>query len=1151
MTNLRKQNECGLSLIDVMIGLMLSAIVALIAASYAASATQHARRNSDHVFAFAKAQAILEELRAVAESGETTDASELDRFDDGSSHEFSLTLETKPASTDLVDPDAPASGNHTEGNRWRYARRITVKPFVGLDTRDLRIVTVRIFLYDPDDEPGTEIANISTVVRTLSDAFPPSQVFDVYLVALENVPGWWVNLGSLKPFVQASLRDVMARNPGLELRTHWITKSGFGRNPQYAPYFNDAVDSETAIPSVYFYPGRMPTGSAVEHYYVPERVQARVNVDGTITNDYDIDDNPLPYTLADQFNHAMRLPDAEALFDARVAEGLEDPETPTWRIFLERLNTEPDRYRNAIIVNLHGELLPMPALRNYSDAAREPVAHSGVRVVTHPEKLRFTRDNAVPANSDDVRLRVYSYKTDPTTGPEQLAVPIVVEIPGLDLDDDVNGLISADPTVLVGRITGGLDLNPVDGDRDEYEALDLAPVVVGKGPYVASYAGEMYARVYTEPASASRPVTTVFELHGSPLVTPLVSLGGLYTKSRLYGMEYVPCSTEAGNDFSTTLATDGLNPKNTARWVISIPSSMLGNADRRLQVVTRIGSGSGGDFQEDDAVFSTGVMYPTASRHEPENVSNTYAWFAASPEAVPVTERYQFQGDPRHCPYADLKDGGSSFPNGYNWYHDDFQSASGNAMSAWPGFSSGRIKNNGNDSDDGWEGRLEIDLPRFFQILRGGLVESETLYTSMTGWSYYYMGIGNEIGYDTANGFPNSIPVAGEPFGAPGTTGYEQSITSDGSTWGAGVKHVRAAGGGSYWWGMPWLGELYPDSAYVSDWRDTGNLPAGDDAGEFYRDRRQDMTSNLPVGTALRPAQRRTQQEGCTTFFNTGTSAATFHHKGKDGQTGALTAVGAEVAEDFRIPLPSTTAISRPFLTATNGDGGIGDEFNYNTEYPKYTLTQRDMYYDHTSGSTGSALIEVVNPGGTKSGFQLVHGIDRTLESGSAFIARYSIATLIHGYFRGSDPGLARPLSLLPRLDIRDPTAISDLANPATITIKWRTEWLRWDGLDYSRTQSAVPSEPESSLEYRLLYSDDSGNTWRHMQDNSPAVAGRRPSNASLLLADANAGANESYTWNTPFVTIPEGSYVIRVEAWRVGSALHQSYHQERIFIDR
>ena len=41
-----------------------------------------------------------------------------------------------------------------------------------------------------------------------------------------------------------------------------------------------------------------------------------------------------------------------------------------------------------------------------------------------------------------------------------------------------------------------------------------------------------------------------------------------------------------------------------------------------------------------------GVMYPTPM--SPDNLSETYSWWASTKEAVPATERSQFLGDPRH-----------------------------------------------------------------------------------------------------------------------------------------------------------------------------------------------------------------------------------------------------------------------------------------------------------------------------------------------------------------------------------------------------------------------------------------------------------------------------------------------------------------------
>ena len=93
-------------------------------------------------------------------------------------------------------------------------------------------------------------------------AYPTTQVFDLYLIAVENIPGWWVFMDSIRPFVESTITDLETRNPGLEVRTHWVTKASFGRNQVYRPFTNDAQDSLQSIDQAYHYPGRMPDGSA-------------------------------------------------------------------------------------------------------------------------------------------------------------------------------------------------------------------------------------------------------------------------------------------------------------------------------------------------------------------------------------------------------------------------------------------------------------------------------------------------------------------------------------------------------------------------------------------------------------------------------------------------------------------------------------------------------------------------------------------------------------------------------------------------------------------------------------------------------------------------------------------------------------------------
>jgi hypothetical protein len=175
------------------------------------------------------------------------------------------------------------------------------------------------------------------------------------------------------------------------------------------------------------------------------------------------------------------------------------------------------------------------------------------------------------------------------------------------------------------------------------------------------------------------------------------------------------------------------------------------------------------------------------------------------------------------------------------------------------------------------------------------------VYTTLTGWSYYYMGHGGEIGYDAANGYPNSIPTDLTVFGGRVGLGHVDTITG-------GRKYVRSSDK-VYWWGMPWLGELCPDSHYKSQWlaldpsgKATGNLLPGSGANNFYQEVDNQVylgSRNLTAGTGLMTAVQRLKPTGCGMFFNIGTSTSTFNHVSSSG-TGDLVGVGLELAANHR-----------------------------------------------------------------------------------------------------------------------------------------------------------------------------------------------------------------------------------------------------------
>lgn len=1135
-----------------------AALINHLSVNYSTTATER-----DRVFAFSKAQAILAEIQSLVDAGGVEAAIDLDVLDDGTTTRPQLTIQTESGT--LVTADHPVSGNYMRDGAWLWSRRITVQPFAGLDNRNVRYVTVRVFKRDSDGNENA-MADLSGVINSAGSAYPTTQVFDVYLLAVENIPGWWVFMDSIKPFVESMITDLENRNPGMNFRTHWITKAAFGRNQTYRPFINEANDSLNPITEVYHYPGAMPSGSASSYYYVPDNIKARINLDGADWNGYDSDLNPLPYALADFHNHAMRYPDEYALWEARVAEvenreqeiadaiagGTTVPDEltdmskePTLRILLDEMGRDPDRFKNALMINLHGELLPVPALRNFSDAAKDPVNHPNWRVVTHPEELRTKNDDA--GVTDPLRFRVYAYTDHPIWygGVDRMSEPMVIEIMGVNFTD------SSDATKLDSKITlknvpGGVSL----AGSTNYATSWLTAKHVSDSPNVAQ---EMYYEA--EYVSTVGEQRTRIYLYNTPLVcTQDGTFRGLAnsTQARLYNMEYVPSpiNVVSGSPvFEPDLTDIGAGTKNTARWTIEIDPDVLTddmfvqtdgttydpNGDVTLQVHTRIASNhSIGDTDWE----TSGTTFPTLN--QPDNLSTTYAWWADSREDVPMTERAQFNGDPRHLPYADCFSGGDDFADSYNWYHDSLNNSLEPAATDFASINGTYLRNR-------WNSSMWCDVPRYFELLRNGLVESGSVYTSLTGFSYYYMGIGGDIGYDSANGYPNSIPSDLTPHAGSGS-GYLNTITGQRKC----VLSAVGAFGWNWWCGFPWLGELFPD-AHAATFYDTtsgaprGNLPAGtsgDQAFQYQTQVAYQVSNRLAYGTILYNNHQRTSTDGCSAFFNIGSSSTRFRHLFSSGNA-TLTSIGQEVADNYSMTMPSTAPVSRPFQLNYSGTGG--DHWNYPPYSTRYTGSLYETYYTHASG-TGAGLIKLVNPGNTSAGYIVVNGIDKAVESGTTFIAKWAVLSLAHSFFEAGDTTNTLRIPQLARLEIESPTDITELNNPDEVDVLFSTEWTRWDGLPY--TQTGTFSEDESLLEYQILYSRDNGTTWLHVQDDSAAEVGVRSDDPLHLEADMGPG-DETYTWQTPSATFPESSYLLRVECYRQDASVHYSWHQTKIFIQR
>lgn len=1161
-------------MVELTVGIVILATLMTVLIRHLLTTYHSTREHKDRVYAYSKAQAILAEVQTHIDSAGIGTVVNLDELNDNGRKVPTMTIKTTGGA--LVPPDHPLSENLQRLGSWIWSRSIEVKAFAGIDNRDLRYVTVKIY---KKNRSGLDrlMADVSTVVNATSGVYPTTQVYDVYFFDIENIPGWWVDMESIRPFTEGLLDELQSRNPGMEFRTHWISKASYGRDPLYQPYLNTIQDSTADIPYVYFYPGKMPAGMTKRFDYAPHRFMARMNFDGKTVNGYDASTNPLPYSLADYFNHAMRYPMEKAFHDQRIAaiqqrrltiekakalgnkpppEFTDMSEEPTLRLFLEDLYSHPEKYRNAIILNLHGELLPVPAIRNYSDAAKAPDVLPNVRVVTHPEELRTHKDknNAIV---DHVRFRVHAYVTNPDTyvGPKAMpwAVgqvhPIMLKVMGVDLTAPgfPNRL---HPDVKLSCLQGGVRLAGIPGSN-LYSPMSAARNYATNPPKTAKEKAAMFYTVSFYKGAGKNKYTILF-LYNTPLVSPAVkNLGKIQglmgsTRARLYGMEYVPGPVEAALDFSRDLASDGTGPKNTARWVLDIgPGVLKGKrfmnaaggyyeplSDVTLTVQTRIYNSVGGGASP----LYTGVAFPKPN--QPENFSETYSWWASSREAVPITERAQFQGDPRHVPYKDLLSGDPDFGDGYNWYFDDLRDKGANALVDYPGIDGKKLAS-------GWNGRVRQDLPRYHELLRSGIIGGHCLLSNLTGYSYYYMGVGNEI----------HASVNQRPFGAPGKTAFVREVYS-------GYRYyVRSSGAkGRYWLGMPWLGELYPDAVNGTQWMakgtdglPRGNLLAGKAMGRFFQQAQSTAyagSPNLAYGTAMVNGQQQASDQGCVAFFNVDNGAgATFNHAYSAG-VGKLLPAGQEIGTRYGIDLPQTANISRPFRIDYSGPKPNHWGFDpYLAE--RGTVRVLEEYYDHSRIRYGAGLLEVRDKTGSDSGFLVINGFSRSTVWGTDMIARFAVLSMLHSYFEVGMSSLPSRALMPPRLEIESPTIVSELRDPGSITIKYDIEWKRWDGQPYLAATSAGFSEDESQIYYVLYYSSDMGRTWRYLQDDSVALIATQPTSTTYKVMDWNPKAPETYTWATPAARFPRGTYLLRVEAYREGQALHYSHHMTQCYIDR
>ena len=507
---LKKQ---GFTLIEAMMGMTITGIVLVGVISSQMGNYKAVEKNKDAIFAQNKATQMIEELRSVVRKGRS-DVNSLDIYDNNNVASPILTTDDIEGSTTDAKAANQISGNRIQNGKWRFVRNVKISK--NSDLAKSRTVTVSVYYADANGNPvQPPLATLSTILSTAHTSNIPTQVIDTYALAINNQPGWWSSLSSLKQTIQDSAYDLKVKNPGLDYRFHFITRSSFGRDPYYSPYCNKiaTTDNDPNIAYPYTYNGKiLDTAHAdrVSYFYNPVEMISdgmRLNTDDDVNGNtfYNAwygtkntpSGNPLGtndkialtnvYSAADQYNHAVRGPEDVAINEKlKNYYAKQDPVVdyePSYRKFIDDMyesdtsNPNPI-HRNLMITNLHGELFPTIPLRNYSDAAKTPdgkeIFHdlSSTGIIVKKDTVNTTKDLVVSskykrvvthpeqleystdaAKDRKIYLRVYPYLTDPTQ-----------TTPNLDKIDTVSLFIPT--TKNVGASTTGTEKQTLDNLPD-------------------------------------------------------------------------------------------------------------------------------------------------------------------------------------------------------------------------------------------------------------------------------------------------------------------------------------------------------------------------------------------------------------------------------------------------------------------------------------------------------------------------------------------------------------------------------------------------------------------------------------------------------------------------------------------------------------
>ena len=758
-------------------------------------------------------------------------------------------------------------------------------------------------------------------------------------------------------------------------------------------------------------------------------------------------------------------------------------------------------------------------------------------------------------------------------------------------------------------LTSGLDVYAASGGKNIAHAV-TGTVTVAAGVltvnFTASVGAPMVDAIEIFPACGMMQTPT-FSATPSPTFTPNPPIyQGLSPTTRLYGLEYIPFPPQGSGttaftslDISFTSASTLLEkPKNTARWRIELVGLSLTVGADVASVETRIGPYGVTCTTGYLDANTQGNNYNLQMPDRPQDLSTTYAYLTAS--AVPITESYDVMGDPRYVPYLDMMHSGTTgFADNYNWFFRDLTTDSSGAWYT-------QYVPNAKFND--YNGQPNIDVPKAFMLIREGVMISRSIYTSVCGWSAYYIGGGGEIGGDSDNALTNAVPTYGGPWNSNSAPFYVDEIIGA-STW------VRNSAG---WMSMPFIGELWPDNQYHSDWASNGttgtsatwgNLRNILQGGNAYRDSIANFgktyvaSGNYSSTYPFVLVQHRNQGNGSATFMNStdGSSTNPFNHSGLGSAYSApVLPDGTSLGNDFNFAMPPTFAVTRPW--ALNLGGNTPQEWSmapYNVSRPiinAYTgqpvAVATPGFYDYTGAENfSSAPIRMYDTGGVidprgvpSAGWFVVNGLAPSTQSGYSFVARFALLGCLRTFLDAGVPtvaasftsganriGAAGPtfrIAPVPLVQITVPTNNQDMSHYSNITINWKERYARWDGYRYTDNYPCIdgPQSPDPNGNYCPQLTSQGGDPTKEWHDPEGLVFNVKYSTdqgatwtSCLTGANALAGVylpgpdsipyspTYLYTSTWDVSSLPAGKKIVRVEVYRVDYPQHYGFHDIQI----